>query len=158
MLDDILREVITSRFKKSRLANRTFSGGGFLNSASAKIDLAYLMHAIDKQAMTTLKAVAKIRNVFAHNICATFTMESKELTEGFAALNLHVGRTTYIGMSGEDTEFPFGIIDTRRRIFEVNIQLLLPQISEDLYGRHFSNSSIPFDVFGEMSRIFKALD
>lgn len=67
-LDECLRSLLMARFRPGDTSERLLrSGRGEIGTFSARTDLAYSLEYIDRHALKALRAVAEIRNAFAHS-------------------------------------------------------------------------------------------
>lgn len=67
-LNECLRSLLMARFRPGDTSERLLrSGRGAIGTFSARTDLAYSLEYIDRDALKALRAVAEIRNTFAHS-------------------------------------------------------------------------------------------
>lgn len=66
-LDTVLEEVLKSFFVDDKNTDKLFQGYAPLSSFSAKIDIMYALGLINKDMLTDISTVRKIRNHFAHS-------------------------------------------------------------------------------------------
>jgi hypothetical protein len=95
-----------------------------LGNMGPKIDLLYLLGAIDQKTRGALKGLASVRNFFAHHIDASFDSLNKEFNDAMRRLTLHEGRTHYPHhLFGPDSKNPIEPVHSRRDQFIVNLKL-----------------------------------
>ena len=97
-IDDKLRRIIDVFLVEDRVRNDLFKGPQApIGSFSSRINLAYAMALISEREFTSISAMRKIRNKFAHNIDASFKDQS--IRSHLDALAWSVGRDS-LGKSG----------------------------------------------------------
>jgi hypothetical protein len=68
-IDDRLTEAIKARFHQDKkVLERLFGHAGALSTFSAKIDVAFSIGMLSKEAIEDLHVIRKVRNEFAHNL------------------------------------------------------------------------------------------
>jgi hypothetical protein len=132
--------------KKNKIQKRMIDPRRVLRGFVNRIDLAYLLYAIDEPLHVALEGIAQIRNVFAHQLAiSSFDDPDEQLAEGFEMLKLHQGRAHYPSSFwiGDTTE-PLGPVSTRREVFIVNLRIALLLLQRDM-GSHlpYTNAGRP---------------
>jgi hypothetical protein len=125
-----------------------------LGAIGPKIELLYLLNAIDRPARDTLKGIARIRNIFAHNLGASFASEDKEYLRHIGKLVLHKGRAYYPNprILGDSKE-PIETIDSSRTLFLVNLKLALLDLMRDRISHrpHTNETMNPEEIRAQFS-------
>jgi hypothetical protein len=141
LLDEALRLTLKERLRESGVSNKLFRVNGALGNLGPKIDLAYLLYAIDKPTRAAAEGISEIRNFFAHNLDASFNSEHNDMLDALGQLTLHDGRTHYPFHQGEyDTEHKIPAISNNVDKFVINLQLVLLFLMRDR-SRHVTWSS-----------------
>ena len=97
-IDDKLGRIIEAFLVEGRVRNDLFKGPQApIGSFSSRINLAYAMALISEREFTSISAIRKIRNKFAHNIDASF--EDQSIRSHLDALAWAVGNDS-LGNSG----------------------------------------------------------
>jgi hypothetical protein len=92
--------------------------------------LLYLLSAIDRPVRDALKGIARIRNIFAHNLGASFA--SEDTLKYVGKLVLHKEKTYYPNSRiGGDSNEVIEPIDSNRTLFLVNPKLALLDLMRD---------------------------
>src|SRR5262245_32276405 len=130
-LDETVARTLSERLKKDPDVVRNMLGiDRPLGNIRPKIDLLYLLHAIDGPTRTSLRAIAGVRNFFAHNLGASsFDEANEELKAAMDALTLHKGRIYY--PHPEDSDQPIPAVNSGEDKFIVNLQLGLILLMRD---------------------------
>lgn len=72
LLDEHVRRTLSKRLRISGVATGLFKTDALIGNVGPKIDLLYLLYAIDERTFKALKGIAGVRNFFAHNLTASF--------------------------------------------------------------------------------------
>jgi hypothetical protein len=133
LLDDHVQRTLSERLRNSRVAVWLLKTDAPLGNVGPKIDLLYLLHAIDKPTFKALRGIAGVRNFFAHNLTASFESTDERFLEGMCNLTLHEGRSRYPHhlYSWRESEQPIEPIKDKRDQFVVNLKLGLIALMQD---------------------------
>jgi hypothetical protein len=132
--------------KKDKILERMFGPNGPLGGFANRTDLAYLLYAIGKPLHLALRGIAKIRNVFAHELAiSSFDNPDAQLAKGFRMLKLHEGRAHYPSPSWRgDTTDALDPVSTRREAFKVNLRIALALLDRDMSSHlPYTNTAAP---------------
>lgn len=112
-----------------------------MGNLGPKIDLAYQLYAIDKPTRNASYGISEIRNLFAHNLSASFDSTDKKLLGLLGKLALHEGRTHYPFHQAErDSEYEIPPTRTNVDKFIVNLQIAVLLLMRDR-SRHVTSSN-----------------
>jgi hypothetical protein len=133
MLETAVTRTLFERLRKEKPAENLLDVmSGALGTIAPKIDLLYLLASFDDAVRKTMKAIAGVRNVFAHNLDASFDQPSSELKKRLALLTLHKDRKHYPHhLYGPDTNIAIERIESDRDLFLVNLKLALLILMRD---------------------------
>jgi hypothetical protein len=81
LLDEALRRTLEERLRESGVRASLFRIEGPLGNVGPKIDLAYLLYAIEKETREAAHGIAGVRNFFAHNLGASFSSQDEKFLE-----------------------------------------------------------------------------
>jgi hypothetical protein len=112
LLEETLTKTLAKRLRNDGDGlNKLTKPGGPMGFAVPKIDMLYMLQAIDRTTRNGLQGLAEVRNYFAHNIDATFDSQNQKMVEAMAKLKMHDG-LTHFATSGlqnfTDSSFLFG--------------------------------------------------
>ena len=144
MLDDSLRHALEYQLRPSTMTGQLFKPNRALGNTAPKIDLAYLLYAIDKPMMRAMQGISEIRNRFAHNLSMSFGDES--INEAFSKLTLHVGVTHYPHPFRSEAHIEIEPCPTRLAQFIVNLKICLIHLMKD-FQEHAPHSNWPVPIF-----------
>ena len=138
LLDEHVRRTLLRRLRESRVTDGLIKQDAPLGNVGPKIDLLYLLHALEKPTYQALKAVAGVRNFFAHELDASFQSEDPKFLDHMRYLTLQTSRTLYPHPRHpwEDTEVPLEPISNNRDQFVVNLKLGLLALMQDRVSHH----------------------
>jgi len=144
MLDDTLRRTLEHRLRKHKDINKKlFKPSGALGALGPKVDLAFQMYVVDKEVRNAMYGLSEVRNLFAHNLDASFDSKSVKMIEALAKLTLHDGKTVYPSpFTGKDSLYKIETITDSRAKFLVNLKMALIFLMKDRLG-HQPHSSLP---------------
>lgn len=150
LLDEHVRRTLTERLRHNPdIVNNTLGSQrqGFdrpLGNLGPKIDMLYLLYALDEGTRGVMKGLTAVRNFFAHNLGASFDSLDKEFNKSLQRLTLHEGRTHYPHhLAGGDGPHALEKVKNRRDLFIVNLKLTLIALMRDRVS-HVMNTNIPF--------------
>ncbi|MEH2521574.1 hypothetical protein V1279_007147 [Bradyrhizobium sp. AZCC 1610] len=131
LLEEAVERTLVERLRNDpKVIEDQFKPDMPLGAIGPQIELLYLLNAIDRPTRDTLKGIARIRNVFAHNLGASFA--SEDTLKYVGKLAIHKGRTYYpnprIGGDSKEVVEP---IDSNRTLFLVNLKLALLDLMRD---------------------------
>lgn len=96
LLDDTLRRTLSERFRNDNdITKKLLRVNGPLGNTVPKIDVLYQLSAIEKPVRNALYGLSTIRNVFAHNLSASFDLKTREMLGAITLLTLHESRKVY---------------------------------------------------------------
>jgi DNA-binding MltR family transcriptional regulator len=148
MLDDALRRTLEQRFRpqdgNTDMNDKLFRVNGPLGNLSPKIDLAYQLWMLDKPTRNAMYGISEIRNLFAHNMSMSFSLDNEKMRTALSKLTLQEGKTHYpnpfTATSSDDLiEDPTAAKDK----FIVNLKFCLIWQMVDLRS-HYSFSNTPW--------------
>jgi DNA-binding MltR family transcriptional regulator len=103
-----------------------------LGNMGPKIDLLRLLGAFDEETRIAIKAVARVRNFFAHHLDASFDSPDTEFVKHVKRLTLHEDRTHYPHhLFGPNSAVAIEPINSKRDQFVVNLKLALITLMRD---------------------------
>jgi hypothetical protein len=143
MLDDSLRLALKYRFRlpvgnETDIADKLLKVGRPLGNTEPKIDLAYSLYIMEKDQRNAMYGITEIRNLFAHRLGMNFQDEDKKLNDALGKLSLHVGKTYYPSLGGQE---PIEPIDGPKDQFIVNLKFCLITLMRD-HGQHRPGSNV----------------
>ena len=145
LLDDTLRRTLRERLRNHKdIENKLFKVGGALGNMVPKIDMLFMLQAIEKPVRDTLYGLADIRNLFAHNLNADLKSGGK-MAEAVAKLTLHVDREKWPHhWLNEDKNVKIDSMDlaTPRDIVITNLRICLILLMRDRVS-HVTWSNVP---------------
>lgn len=147
VVDEALYRMLLYRMRRDEGVNEFYFGpDGPLGSFGSRVNLAYLLQAIDKPTRDSLSAMAKIRNAFAHRLDITFRSNAPEIKKHLPRLILHEHFRFYphglwIGDSDERVRRP----RTPRERFLANMRIILAILMRDLTV-HYPHSNVPISA------------
>jgi hypothetical protein len=129
------------------LVNSLLSVDRPLGNMGPKIDLLRPLGALDERTHKAMKAIARVRNFFAHHLDASFSSQDKEFTKAMSLLTLHRNRTHYPHhLFGPDSDIAIEPISSEREKFAVNLKLSLIALMRDRIGHvPYSNQLLTDD-------------
>jgi hypothetical protein len=135
LLDEHVRRTLSERLRKSDVSDWLLKPDNPLGNLGPRIELLYLLHAIDKPMRSALKGISGVRNFYAHNLGASPSFES-EKAEGFlksmGSLTLHEGKSHYPDHRyGGDSAFEIEPVTDNQTRFIVNLKLGLIALMRD---------------------------
>jgi hypothetical protein len=143
-------EVAVTRTLEERLCNlpdvlkKLFGSERALEGIAPKIDLLCLLGAFDEPTSIAMKAIPRVRNVFAHDLDASFDSPSSRLDRAMDRLTLHNHRTHYPHhLYGPDSKHVIEPTDSNRDRFIVNLKLALLILMRDRCS-HETYTNQPF--------------
>lgn len=147
MLDDALRKALEERFRpkdgNTDMNDKLFRIGGPLGNVGPKVDLAYQLYMLDKNARNTMHGISEVRNFFAHNLRMSFHSASDKLSKSLDKLSLHKDKIKYPHpFTRKDSEFDIEPITSRKELFITNLKLCLILLMMDR-DTHVPNSCVP---------------
>ena len=147
MLDDALRKALEVRFRpkdgNTDMNDKLFRIGGPLGNAGPKVDLAYQLYMLDKDARNTMHRISEVRNFFAHNLRMSFHSTSEKLSKSLDKLTLHKGKTKYPHpFTRKDSEYDIEPIRSAKDKFITNLKLCLIYLMMDR-DIHLPYSCVP---------------
>jgi hypothetical protein len=96
LLEETLTRTLSERLRNDTDAlDKLTKPGGPMGFAAPKIDMLYMLGAIDRRAKNGMHGIAEIRNYFAHHIDMTFESKSKKMLDSLAKLKMHEGLTHF---------------------------------------------------------------
>jgi hypothetical protein len=113
-----------------------------LGPFGTRINVAYLLYAIDKPTRDAMSGLAKVRNAFAHNLDINFRSSHAELKKGMARLRLHEIHERYPHPLWEGTDKPINKPTTPRAVFITNMRIMMALLMRDL-NAHEPYSTVP---------------
>lgn len=132
-LDEEIAARIKSRLhKEDDSVHRLFKGAGPLGGFAARIELAFLMGIYDKKTRNSLRAIADVRNIFAHKT-QTITFNSKAVKEACVKLG---GPYPILKINGDDSDARAHFMFTVKMV--INLLILVgrgPRPAAPLYER-----------------------
>jgi hypothetical protein len=133
LLEDTLYRTLSERLRNNpEIIERILGTNGPLGNMGAQIDVLYLLYGIDQDTRIALKAITTIRNLFAHEVAASFNSEDKKFVKAIDQLNLHEGKTHYPHhLGGGDGPHKIETIHNQRDRFTVNLKLGLIALMRD---------------------------
>jgi DNA-binding MltR family transcriptional regulator len=144
LLDEHVRRTLSERFRKSGVADGLLKTDAPLGNLGPKIDLLYLLHAIEKPTRAALNGLAEVRNFFAHNLDASFRSSDKKFLDAIGRLTLHENKSHYPHhLFDRDTRHeiePVG--DDNVTKFIINLQLALIALMRDRVS-HVTHTNQP---------------
>jgi hypothetical protein len=142
LLDEHVQRTLSERLRDSRRTGWLLKTDNPLGNVGPKIELLYILYAIDKPTFKALKGIAGVRNFFAHNVTASFTSADPLFLEHMAPLTLDVGKLVYPHhlYSWRDSEVAIEQIRNNRDWFIVNLKLGLLALMQDRV-RHEANGN-----------------
>jgi DNA-binding MltR family transcriptional regulator len=133
-VDRTLRERL---FDVPELVNSLLSINGPLSNMGPKIDLLRLLGAFDERTHEAMKAIARVRNFFAHDLDASLESADGKFTKPMQRLTLHENRTHYPHhLFGPDSNVAIEPINSKREQFIVNLKLALIILMRDRISHH----------------------
>lgn len=144
LLDETLRRTVAERLiNEEDTADKLLKAGGPLGNTEPKIDLLFLMGAIDRPTRNALYGLTHIRNFFAHNLEASFDSNDAKYLKDVGVLVLHDGRAVYPHhFIPEDSESRIEEMKNNRDRFIVNLKLCLIALMRDRVS-HVAHSNTP---------------
>ncbi|WP_372928675.1 hypothetical protein [Methyloceanibacter sp.] len=138
LLDEHLQRTLIRRLRKSGVIDGLIKQDAPLGNVGPKIDLLYLLQAFEKPMYQALKAIAGVRNFFAHELDASFQSQDSKFLDHMKYLNLHKSRSHYPHhwLPWEDTKVPLEPINNNRDQFIVNLKLGLLALMQDRVSHH----------------------
>ena len=94
LLDEHIRRTLSERLRRSGVSDWLLKFDSPLGNLGPRIDLLYVLHAIDKPMRSALQGIAGVRNFYAHDLGASPSFKSEtaeEFVENMKMLTLHVG-------------------------------------------------------------------
>jgi len=143
MLEESLTQTVAERLRAGNTANKLL-GDGALGTAGSKVDMLYLLRAIDKPHQQAMQSLLKVRNFFAHHVTTSFNSTNGKFVAAMKDLKLHEGRRRYPHhyLNDESAASKIGKIRNNRDKFTVNLRLALIALMRDRL-RHETNSNTP---------------
>jgi len=144
LLDETLRRTLAERLANDEdTTDKLLKVGGALGNTEPKIDLLFLLGAVDRPTRNALYGLTHIRNFFAHNLEASFDSDDKKYRQDVTLLVLHEGRTVYPHhFTPDDSDIKIEDVKTNRDRFLVNLKLCLIALMRDRVS-HVAHSSTP---------------
>jgi DNA-binding MltR family transcriptional regulator len=138
LLDEHVRRTLRRRLRASGVTEGLLKQDAPLGNVGPKIDLLYLLHAFERPVYQALKAIAGVRNFFAHELDASFQSQDPRLLAHMDNLSLHKSRSHYPHhlFSWKDTEAPIEQINNNRDQFIANLKLGLLALMQDRVSHH----------------------
>ena len=133
LLEDTIYRTLSERLRNDRdVVANLLEIDKPLGNTAPQIDLLYLLYGFDGDMRAALKAIAHIRNLFAHELEASFDSEDKEFVKNIEKLNLHRGKTYYPHhLGGGDSTYKIEEVNNKRDRFMVNLKLGLIALMRD---------------------------
>ena len=134
ILEDTVERTLEVRLKDDpNILHRMIGVDRPLGNVGPQIDMLYLLHAIDGPTRTTLSALTKVRNFFAHHLDAqSFDDQDDKLQSAMENLKLHNGRKFWPHhLFQEDIAEAIPAINSGQDKFLVNLQLGLIFLMRD---------------------------
>ena len=134
VLEETYRPRSPQKFRNDKDAARKLTRpNGALGNAASKIDLLYLLKAFEEQERDAMLAICEIRNLFAHNIKASFEWKDERMTKALTSLDLHIGLTHYPHhmYKSKRSKEPLENTNSSRDKFLVNLRLCLIALMRD---------------------------
>ena len=133
LLEDTIYRTLSERLRDiPDIVESILGVDGPLGNTGPQIEVLFLLYGIDQKTRVALKAVAHIRNFFAHDLDASFDSVDKEFVKAINQLNLHDGKTHYPHhLGGGDSPHKIETINNRRDLFTVNLKLGLIALMRD---------------------------
>jgi DNA-binding MltR family transcriptional regulator len=148
LLDESVRRTLEARLLEDQETVTNLLGpDGPLGAFKPKIDVLYLLGGLDQPTWSTLKALATIRNFFAHDLTASFDSSDAKFLRAMTRLTLHEGRTHYPHhLCGGDSKVDIEKTDTNQTRFLVNLKLALVMLMRDRMSHHaHTNTALTHD-------------
>ena len=145
LLEDTIHRTLSERLQdKPDVVKNLLEVDRPLGNTAPQIDLLYLLYGIESDTRTALKAVAHIRNRFAHDLDMSFDSEDKDFVKEIEKLNLHKGKTYYPHhLGGGESAYKIEEVTNRRERFTVNLKLGLIALMRDrLSHKPHSNEAL----------------
>lgn len=147
LLDDSIRKALEARLRpkggNTDMNDKLFRVGGPLGFLGPRIDLGYQLYMLDKPHRNAMHGISDVRNIFAHNLSATFADQEKKMKDAFAKLVLHEGQTHYPSpISSLNRTIPIEQVTSLRDQFTVKLKLCLMWLMLDKM-KHQLHSNIP---------------
>lgn len=144
LLDETLRRTLAERLHNDpETTDKLLRVGRPLGNTEPKIDLLYLLGAVERPTRNALYGLTQIRNFFAHDLEASFESKEKTFLDAMKILTLHDGRARYPHHFLNDDSGPkIEDMKTNRDRFIVNLKLSLIALMRDRL-RHEAWSNIP---------------
>ncbi len=133
LLDEAVTRTLRERLRNDEdTVNYILGFDRPLGTLNSKIEVLYLLYAIDQQTRDGLKGIAGVRNFFAHHLDASFDSLDKKFLKAMTRLTLHENRTYYPHhLYGPDSENEIEPITNKRIQFVVNLKLGLITLMRD---------------------------
>jgi hypothetical protein len=131
LLEEAVERTLVERLRDApKIIEAQFNPEKPLGSIGPQIELLYLLYAIDDSTRQTLKAIAAIRNFFAHNPAVSFA--SDKIRKSVGQLELHKDKTHYPNPRiGGDSDEGIEEIKDHKTLFLVNLKLGLLGLMRD---------------------------
>jgi hypothetical protein len=161
LLGEHVRRTLSERLRESSVSDWLLKPDSPLSNLGPRIDLLYLLHAIDKPMRSALKGIAGVRNFYAHNLGASPSFESEkaeEFLDSMKSLTLHVGKSHYPDHRyGGDSAFEIEPVTDNRTRFIVNLKLGLIALMRDRcsHEMHSNKALSPEEIKVEFERTAK---
>jgi hypothetical protein len=146
-LDDVLRARMRTQEGTLDVNKQLFDVNRPLGNLEPKIYLGYQLYAFERVTRNTMIGIARIRNIFAHEMDVTFSSDTKAMKENTGKLKLHEGRTHYprpMPFNGEIAQYELDKIENNKDLFLVNLKLCLIELFKD-NNRHQAYCNFPIN-------------
>ena len=158
LLDDTLRRTLSERFRNDNdITKKLLRVNGPLGNTVPKIDVLYQLGAIEKPVRNALYGLSTIRNVFAHNLSASFDLKTREMLGAIKLLTLHESRKVYPHQIYDgETKIPIETVANNRDKFLVNLRLCLIALMRDRVSHErWSNKPRTKKALRDQERVWK---
>lgn len=144
ILDDTLRLTLTERLQNDKnITGKLLKPNGALGNTEPKIDLLYLLYSFEKPVRNALYGLCHIRNLFAHNLDASFDSQEEKMIEEINKLILHDNKKYYPHhLFDKDSDFEIEPVISNRDRFLVNLRFCLRVLMRDRCS-HVMSSNKP---------------
>lgn len=133
LLEEAVERTLKERLRNdAKVAKNLFDIDKPLSNVAAQIDKLYLLWCIEEPARDTMRAIARVRNMFAHNLAITFESAHKDMVKSLSRMRLHEVYTHYPDARfGTPTSLKVEEAKNNRRRFLVNLKLSLNLLMQD---------------------------